>query len=126
MSTAHESPRLIHFGDPAPTPSQDRPSPERAISTPPLRTTWERHASEAEALSIGEWACEPGAWKIAFHAHRHEFFHVLEGRLRIHDDAGNMREFGPGDACIIPPGFRGMFEVLEPVKKRYVMIDAAR
>ena len=35
----------------------------------------------------GEWACEPGSWKIAFHAHRHEFFQVLAGHLRVVDEA---------------------------------------
>ena len=117
-------PALIHFSDPAPASVSDRPAPGRAIGPPPLRTTWEFYAAPGDALSIGEWACEPGRWAIAFHPHRHEFFHVLEGRLRIHDEAGGVREFGPGEACVIPAGFRGSFEVLEPVRKRYVMIDA--
>ncbi len=115
--------RLIHFSDPFPAPAIDHPAPERAIGPPPQRTTWELHAAPAEGLSIGEWACQPGKWLIAFHAHRHEFFHVLEGRLRITDEAGNAREFGPGDAGIIPAGFRGSFEVVAPVRKRYAMVD---
>jgi len=72
---------------------------------------------------MGLWACEPGAWKIAFHPHRHEFFQVLEGRLRLIADSGEVREYGPGDAAIIPAGFKGVFEVLEAVQKRYVMVD---
>ena len=118
------SPAVIHLSDPLPAPCTDRPPPERAIGMPPLRTTWEAYAADSEGLSIGEWACEPGCWKIVFHAHRHEFFHVLEGSLRIVDDAGHAREFGAGEAGIIPAGFSGRFEVLEPVRKRYVMIDA--
>jgi uncharacterized cupin superfamily protein len=35
------------------------------------------------------------------------------------------KEFGPGDACLIPGGFIGLFEVLEPVKKHYVFIERA-
>jgi uncharacterized cupin superfamily protein len=116
-------PALIHFSDPLPTPTVDRPAPERAIGPPPARTTWEAYASDAESLSIGEWACEPGQWRIDFHPRRHEFFHVLEGRLRITDESGIAREFGPGDAGVIPAGFRGGFEVIEHVRKRYVMID---
>jgi uncharacterized cupin superfamily protein len=54
---------------------------------------------------------------------RHEFFQVISGRLRIVDAAGQAREFGPGDAGIIPAGFVGTFEVLEAVTKRYVMLD---
>lgn len=119
-------PRLIHFADPLPAPSTDRPAAERTIGPAPLRTTWEAYAQAENGLSIGEWACEPGSWKIAFHARRHEFFHVLEGRLRIVDEQGEAREFGPGDACVIPAGFCGRFEVLSPVRKRYVMIDDPR
>lgn len=118
-------PSLIAFADPLPAPVTDRPAAERVVGPAPgpLRTTREAYSAEDGAISMGEWCCEPGAWRVAFHAGRHEFFHVLEGRLRLLDEAGNTREFGPGDACIIPAGFRGEFHVLEPVRKRYVMID---
>lgn len=39
-------------------------------------------------------------------------------------DTGEARSFGHGDACVIPAGFIGRFEVLEPLRKRYGMIDA--
>jgi len=116
-------PALIHFSDPAPAPVEDRPAPERSIGTPPRRLSAERYSADDGALSMGDWACEPGAWRIAFHPARHEFFQVISGRLRIVDAAGRAREFGPGDAGIIPAGFVGTFEVLEYVTKRYVMLD---
>ena len=50
---------------------------------------------------------------------------MISGRLRIVDTQGLAREFGPGDAGIIPAGFVGTFEVLERVSKRYVMLDRA-
>jgi len=115
------APRAIHFADPLPAPTFDQPAAERCIGAPPQRTTWELY--EQQGISMGLWACEPGAWKIAFHAHRHEFFQVLEGRLRLITDGGEVREYGPGDAAIIPAGFKGIFEVLETVRKRYVMVD---
>ncbi len=114
---------VIHFSDPAPDPVEDRPALSRAVGTPPRRLTFERYASGDGEISMGDWECEPGAWRIAFHEGRHEFFQVMSGRLRIVDAAGNGREFGPGDAGIIPAGFIGTFEVLERVRKRYAMID---
>ena len=63
-----------------------------------------------------------GAWRIAFDERSDEYFHVLEGRIRISDEHGVASEFGPGDACVIPAGFTGTFTVLAPVKKHYVMI----
>jgi hypothetical protein len=116
-------PPILHFSDPAPDAVEDRPALSRAIGTPPLRLTAERYSADNGALSMGDWECEPGAWRIAFHDGRHEFFQVISGRLRIVDTAGNAREFGPGEAGIIPAGFIGTFEVIERVSKRYVMVD---
>ena len=116
---------VIHFSDPAPDPVEDRPALSRAVGVPPRRLTYERYAADGGAVSMGDWECEPGAWRIAFHEGRHEFFQVLSGRLRLIDDAGHARNFGPGDACVIPAGFKGVFEVLETVTKRYVMVDRA-
>jgi len=65
-------PSVIHFADPAPAPVEDRPAASRAIGVPPLRLTAERYAAEEGALSMGDWECEPGAWRIAFHTGRHD------------------------------------------------------
>ena len=59
-------------------------------------------------------------WHV--HDDTDEFFHVLSGRIRITDEAGLARIFGPGEACVIPAGFKGVFEVLEPVTKHYVFV----
>lgn len=115
---------LITF-DHLPPAALDSPVAERCIGTPPQRNTWSVYQGDQGEVDCGLWSCQPGAWRIAFHAHRHEFFHVLEGRIRITDEAGDGREFGPGDACVIPAGFKGVFAVLEPVRKYYVMIDRA-
>lgn len=99
----------------------DHPRPDRLLSGNPLRTTWNHY--EHAGVSAGTWACEVGTWRIAFPQEKEEFFCVLEGRIRITDAAGRVREFGPGDACVIPGGFAGVFEVIEPVRKHYVIID---
>lgn len=114
---------LIDFSA-LPEPVLDRPAPERCPGPPPLRSTWSVYQANGAGLDCGVWAAEPGAWRIAFHAGRHEYFHVLEGRIRITATDGEPREFGPGDACVIPAGFQGLFEVLAPTRKHYVMIDA--
>ncbi len=104
-------------------PVFDHPREDRRVAGNPLRSTWSHYARAG--VDAGVWACEPGAWRIAFAEGKDEFFHVLEGRLRITDAAGGAREFGPGDACVIPAGFTGVFEVLEPVRKHYVLVDRA-
>lgn len=108
---------FAHADTPA---SVDRPRPERLVDGNPLRTTWNHF--ERDGMSAGLWSCAPGAWRIAFADDTDEFFHVLSGRIRITDEAGLARVFGPGEACVIPAGFKGVFEVLEPVTKHYVFV----
>lgn len=112
---------LLSFADPAPTAEVDYPRPERLLRGNPKRTTWNRY--EDRGVYMGEWACEPGMWQIAFGADEHEFFQVISGRCRVHGDDGETREFGPGDGCMLGPEFRGSFEVLEPLLKRYMIVD---
>ena len=112
---------LTAFADSSSSAEFDRPRPDRLVSGNPLRTTWNHY--EQDGVSAGTWTCEPGAWRIAFAEGKDEFFHVLEGRIRITDDAGAAKEFGSGEACVIPGGFTGLFEVLEPVKKHYVIVE---
>ncbi|HEX4878269.1 MAG TPA: cupin domain-containing protein [Limnobacter sp.] len=104
-------------------PGLDQPRPDRLVHGNPHRSTWNHY--ENRGVSAGLWACEVGAWRIEFAPGKDEFFHVLEGRICITSEEGEAREFGPGDACVIPAGFKGVFEVLEPVKKHYVFIDRA-
>jgi len=108
---------FAHADTPA---SVDRPRPERLVDGNPQRATWAHF--ERDGMSAGLWGCEPGAWRIAFADDTDEFFHVLSGRIRITDEAGLAREFGAGEACVIPAGFKGVFEVLETVMKHYVFV----
>lgn len=119
----NESPRLCVFSRQTPAPVYDHPRPERCVSGNPLRTTLEHFATPDGQRSAGIWACEPGAWNIAFAAGKDEFFCVIEGRLRITDAQGLAAEFGPGEAGVIPAGFTGCFEVLSAVRKYYVVME---
>lgn len=117
-------PSLITF-DPAQAPEAvlDRPAEARLVRGNPQRTTLPFYTDALGEFDCGEWRCEPGAWRIAFGPHRQEYFYVLEGRIRISDTEGVAKEFGPGQACVIPAGFEGVFDVLEPVRKHFVMLD---
>lgn len=129
-STPSENPRpcmhksLTKFTDATTQPEFDRPRPDRLVSDNPTRTTWNHY--ECSGISAGLWECEIGAWRIAFAEGKDEFFHVLQGRIRITDAEGITKEFGPGDACVIPGGFSGLFEVLEQVKKHYVFVERGK
>jgi uncharacterized cupin superfamily protein len=46
---------------------------------------------------------------------------ILEGCVRLTDLSGNAKEFGAGSTFVLPAGFKGTWETLEPVKKIYVI-----
>jgi uncharacterized cupin superfamily protein len=81
------------------------------------------YESAADGVSAGIWQCEPGRWRIEFGPHEHEYFFVLEGRARLHSIDGTVTDLGPGQAAVIPAGFRGSFEVLERVRKHFVVVE---
>ena len=116
-------PKLTLFSSADTAPTYDRPRPDRLLKGNPLRTTYEHFLSTNGSRSAGVWHCETGAWNIAFAPGKDEFFCVIEGRLRISDHEGNAHEFSAGQACVIPGGFTGVFEVLEPVRKYYVLVE---
>jgi uncharacterized protein len=114
---------LIRFDPPTADPVTDQPRLERREIGAPMRDTWTLYESAADGLSAGIWHCEPGRWRIEFGPHEHEYFVVLEGLARIHDETGQVTDVGPGQAAVIPAGFRGSFEVVAPVRKHFVVVE---
>lgn len=116
----------IHRIDNAPTtaPVVDHPRPDRRIAGCPRRETWTAFEAPQGDLSAGLWTCEPGHWRIVFPPGKDEYFFVLEGRLRLHDAVhGGWTELSAGQGAVIPGGFEGAFEVIERVKKHFVVVE---
>lgn len=73
-------------------------------------------------LTIGTWECTPYAENLSY-PNNNEFCLVLSGRVALTDHDGTVKEFGPGDSYIVPKGFEGKFEVLETLRKVYVLYN---
>jgi uncharacterized cupin superfamily protein len=114
---------IVSFSDLPAAPEIDYPRPERLVRGNPRRQTWNVFTDAGGQMRCGLWSCEPGAWRIAFAADKDEFFHVIQGRVRLHDEHGRIVEIGPGEAAVIPAGFTGVFEVVEAVRKHYVVVE---
>lgn len=70
----------------------------------------------------GIWACTPGGWHIENRPDT-EVVHILAGRVRMTDDTdGSTREIGPGDVMVLPKGWSGRWDILEPTRKLYVVV----
>lgn len=103
--------------------SVDYPRPDRLVKGNPQRLTSSLY--EHPHMNCGIWQCEVGAWNIQFADNKQEFFQVIEGVVRLHDrETQAFVEITAGDAGVIPPGFVGTFEVVETVKKYYVVVEA--
>jgi uncharacterized cupin superfamily protein len=101
----------------------DFPRPDRLVKGNPERHTYSAYAHPN--MDCGIWQCEVGAWNIVFAPDKQEFFTVIEGRVRLHHKHSDVViEVGAGEAGIIPPAFEGTFEVVEKVKKYYVVVEA--
>ena len=67
----------------------------------------------------GVWECTPGPsyWKLDCH----EFVHILSGRVSVTPDGGDPVEMGPGDTAVFPRGWTGNWQILETIRKVYVL-----
>lgn len=72
-----------------------------------------------DKLFAGEWSATIGAWRVAYD--EWEFCHVLEGVCELETSDGEKRRFQAGDSFIIEPGFKGVWRVIEPMRKRFVV-----
>jgi uncharacterized cupin superfamily protein len=92
---------------------------DKRLSGTPQTRTWVHYEDVTRSLSAGEWEATPGKWRIAYT--EWEYVHVLTGRCTLTGDDGTTLTAGPGEAFVIEPGFSGTWEVLEPMRKRWVI-----
>lgn len=77
------------------------------------------HRDDDGANESGLWVCTPGRWRCE--VERDEFCQFLAGRCIYTDDSGERLELESGDAAFFPAGWSGTCEVLETVRKTYVI-----
>ena len=70
--------------------------------------------------SVGVWTSQPASIVVSEPLERKSFFHLLEGTLYVHDAAtGTSQRCVPGDTVMLPAGFTGYVDVIEPAKKLF-------
>ena len=100
----------------------DHPRPDRLVKGNPKRLTQSLY--EHPNMNCGIWHCEVGAWNIVFAENKQEFFTIIEGVVRLHnEELQSFIEVKSGEAGVIPPSFKGTFEVVEAVKKYFVVVE---
>lgn len=97
----------------------DKPTTLEPDQKEAARSLW---TSPDGALDIGIWECTPGRF-TADRSTAAEFCHFLQGRLVMTHVDGTRKELGPGDALMLPRGWKGTWEIVEHVRKIYVILS---
>jgi uncharacterized cupin superfamily protein len=92
---------------------------DKVLHGAPATRTWVLYEEEGGKLASGQWEATPGKWRIAYAEWEHVV--VISGRCVIAGDDGTRIVAGPGDAFVIEPGFAGTWEVLEAMRKHWVI-----
>ena len=95
----------------------------RLIAGSPRQTVANTYSDPGNSFHCGVWEGEVGAWRVAYT--EHEFCHLLAGRVRLVADDGSETLLIAGDSFVIPAGFAGVWEVLEPARKLYAVYEPA-
>lgn len=76
---------------------------------------------DGDGVQVGVWECTPGGWAIVSRAD-HETVRIMRGQARLTDEGGRFVVVGPGDVVTLPRGWSGRWDVLETVRKFYVLV----
>jgi uncharacterized protein len=113
--------KIIAFSEPSEGGAKSLMAPERCLHGKPEQTLWNQFQDNSEQMLSGVWECTEGKW-TADYASKNEFCHILSGKVVLTDEAGDSSTFSEGDSFVIPAGFSGTWEVVEPVRKLYVIM----
>lgn len=107
-------------GPGAPAPEEGQGSAGGLLAGEYRTRTWNHYTGENGRLFCGIWESTPG--KVVIDYTEWEFCHLISGRIVLTAEDGSAWPFGPGDAFMIPAGFRGTWESLDTVRKHYVIL----
>ncbi len=77
--------------------------------------------SPSERVTVGYWTGEPGSVVLSSWAYT-EVCSILSGRVAVVDSAGKRKDFGSGEAFIVPKGFVGTWITVEQASKIFIAI----
>ena len=90
------------------------------VPTGPLPLQTDNSFFAENNLVSGTWECEPGTLELDLDLT--EFCHLLEGHWRFTSVSGEVTEVRAGDSWVFPRGWKGTAEVIEKVRKVYMMV----
>jgi uncharacterized cupin superfamily protein len=92
---------------------------DKLLSGAPVTRTWVHYEEPGGKLAAGQWEATIGKWRIEYA--EWEYVVMISGRCVVSGDDGSVIHAGPGDCFVIEPGFTGAWEVLETMRKHWVI-----
>jgi uncharacterized protein len=123
MTERRSIPSIIPFATSPAETSVSKPPQERVLSGDPQHTARNYFSDATGQLFCGIWESTPGRWRVAYT--ENEFCHITQGKVVIESQDGDRWSFKAGDSFVIPAGFSGVWDVIEPLTKLYVIFEAA-
>lgn len=94
---------------------------QRLVTGSPTQAVENVYSDPGEAFHCGVWEGDVGAWRVCYT--EHELCHMLAGKVRMIAADGSETTVVAGDSFVIPAGFEGVWEVLEPARKLYAVYE---
>ncbi|UTW09787.1 cupin domain-containing protein [Pseudomonas benzenivorans] len=115
--------QIVDFAHANSTPEHYRPAPEKVLKGDPAQTVRNHYTSPCGQFNSGIWEGDVGQWTVRYS--EHEYCEILQGVSVLRDRDGHAKTLRAGDRFVIPAGFEGTWEVLEPCRKVYVIFEQA-
>ncbi len=111
---------------PFPTEPLEKPAwsdvaPEKVVTGQPQSAYKVLYTSTSEDFTTGIYECTAGKWKTSYT--EDEFCTLIEGKLRMTSDTGEVQEFQAPDSFLIPSGYSGLWEPLTKLRKFFVIYE---
>ena len=97
-------------------------TPIRAVVVPLEDLKAGKTVYEVGPTAVSGWLCTPGGSGWADTKSATECFHVLEGVFFVTNADGNARRCVSGDTVVVPKGWSGHWDIIEPVKTIKVQV----
>lgn len=123
MTEAAAIPQLITFDRSPAETTVSRPPADRVLDGAPEHTARNFFSDRTGQMFAGIWESTPGRWRVSYT--ENEFCHITSGQVSVESSDGRRWMFKPGDSFVIPAGFSGVWHVLEPLRKLYVIFEPA-
>jgi uncharacterized protein len=117
------APTLVDFATAPAETTVAKPPADRLLAGTPEHTARNYFSDSGGRFFAGVWESTPGRWRVRYT--ENEFCHITRGRVRIADASGQQWTFKAGDSFVIPAGFVGTWETIEPTSKLYVIYEPA-